>query len=272
MSDSGRTIMSVPADDRGLRYGDGVFETMLWRAHRCVLWPWHRVRLLHGLERLAIPQPELGTLEARLIDAQGECEAALLRLTVTRGSGPHGYAPPECSRARVIIDVTAVPVAEQTPAANSLTVRWCALRLARQPALAGIKHLNRLEQVLARAEWRDAGIHEGLLCDEHEHVIGATSANLFASIDGHWVTPLLDECGVAGVCRAALLDAPDAGRIEVRALKRAEVERADEVVLTNAVRGVRAVANLAGRQLAPGALYRWATERSQALGFVPVGA
>jgi 4-amino-4-deoxychorismate lyase len=129
----------------------------------------------------------------------------------------------------------------------------CALRLGEQPALAGIKHVSRLEQVLARAEWNDAAIGEGLLCDTHGRVISATAANLFAVLGGRLVTPALDHCGVAGVARAEVLAQRDC---EVRDLTMAELMRADEVFLTNSVRGIVPVAALDDRHWEVGATTR----------------
>ena len=115
-----------------------------------------------------------------------------------------------------------------------------------QSRLAGIKHLNRLEQVLARAEWDDAAIHEGLLCDADGRVVSAISANLFALRDGLWLTPPVADCGIAGICRAWILDHV-AGACEA-VLTRAEVESADALILCNAVRGILPVAALGARR------------------------
>jgi 4-amino-4-deoxychorismate lyase len=133
------------------------------------------------------------------------------------------------------------------------------LRLASQPALAGIKHLNRLEQVLARAEWDDPAIDEGLLCDASGHVVCATAANLFAVIDGRLVTPDVSHAGVAGVARAIVVDALAA---EVRRVSADDIERASEVFLTNALRGVMRVARIDARRFGSGPL---AAEAARAL-------
>jgi 4-amino-4-deoxychorismate lyase len=128
------------------------------------------------------------------------------------------------------------------PPVTGLTLRWCDTRLAIQPALAGIKHGNRLEQVLARSEWDDGiAADEGLMRSTGGDVVCATAANLFVLQGGHWRTPPVDRCGVAGVCRQWLLDTFD---VEPLRLSVADVETADAVVLTNAVRGILPVARL----------------------------
>ena len=127
-------------------------------------------------------------------------------------------------------------------------LRWCDTALALQPALAGLKHCNRLEQVLARGEWTDAAIDEGLMRSTEGDVVCATAANLFLLRDGRWSTPRLDRCGVAGVCRAWVLS--ESAATETRVAP-ADVESADAVLLCNAVRGILPVARLGARAWAP---------------------
>ena len=126
---------------------------------------------------------------------------------------------------------------------------WCGLRLAAQPALAGIKHCNRLEQVLARREVDAAGCDEGLLMDPDGHVVSAISANLLVHLDGEWLTPPVDRCGVAGVLRGWLLQQ---GLARVRSLTPQDLESADHVALCNAVRGILPVVSLERRACAVG--------------------
>ena len=240
----GTRLEAVPADDRGLAYGDGLFETM--RVHRGAI-PWwddHWSRLSLGAERLGIPLPD----EARVRDEAAFLFAdrgdGVLKLLVTRGAGERGYAPPTDPAPTWIVSRHALP----TRPGRGLRLHVCATRFASQPALAGIKHCNRLEQVLARAEAERAGADEGLLLDSAGHVVGATAANLFAFVDGRWATPAIVDCGIAGVCRAKLLSSLDA--VE-RMPMLAEVEAADAVFLCNAVRGILPVARLGAREWSP---------------------
>jgi 4-amino-4-deoxychorismate lyase len=170
----------------------------------------------------------------------------VLKLIVTRGTGGRGYAPDTAATPTWILSQHALP--PETPD-DGIVVRWCETRLAVQPALAGIKHCNRLEQVLARAEWADAELHdrdalEGLMRSTAGDVVCATAANLFVLRDGRWLTPRIDRCGVAGVCRAWALG--ELAASEVR-LGVTEVETAEAVFLCNAVRGILPVARLGGR-------------------------
>jgi 4-amino-4-deoxychorismate lyase len=247
MSGSGRL-----RDDRGLHYGDGLFETIRFSGAEAPLWEWHMQRLLLGCERLRLPAPDIAALGRRARRMAGTHAQAVVKLIYSAGGGPRGYARPQPPHPRVLILVSGY----MPPAARALQVRWCQTRLALQPALAAIKHLNRLEQVLARSEWCDVDIDEGLMQDIDGNVIAATAANLFVRQDGRWLTPPIDRCGIAGVARRWLID-----RVGAREhlLTVAMVESAEVGVLTNALHGPRQIGALAERH--------WAADREvRALG------
>ena len=244
-----RSVETTAVDDRGLAYGDGLFETM--RAHRGELpwWEAHWARLVRGAQRLrlALPDPEFVRGQARAM-LQGR-DAGVLKLIVTRGHGGRGYAPPKDAEPAWMLALHSLPF---TPS-KGLALRWCETRLSIQPALAGLKHCNRLEQVLARCEWQDVDAHgrdadEGLMLDTEDSVVCATAANVFALIDGRWTTPQVDRCGVAGVCRAWALTELRADEIR---LSRRRLESAEAIFLCNAVRGILPVARLGERAWAP---------------------
>ncbi|WP_245598913.1 aminodeoxychorismate lyase [Halotalea alkalilenta] len=221
----------LPFDDRGLAYGDGVFETVLVRDHRPTLWQAHHARLVHGCEVLGMCPPDREALEAAFAGAAG---LKVTKLIVTRGSGGRGYLPPAQPKVRLRWRSTVfVPDAARWSA--GVEVGLCRLRLARQPALAGIKHLNRLENVLARAEWRGEKIAEGLLADQQGWLTEATAMNLCWHDGRRWFTPPLEQCGVAGTLRAALLEA---GSLEIAPLHLDELTRARALCLINSVQGL----------------------------------
>ena len=246
---------SVPFDDRGLAYGDGLFETVLLRDGAPVLWRYHMARLAQGCQRLGIP-----LLSQEVLDAtwQGDptAEFEVLKLILTRGSGGRGYAQPE--------QVTPRLLSRRTPFQPSVkrlqegvTVRLCDLQLARQPRLAGIKHLNRLENVLARREWNDATIAEGLLADSEGLIVEATSMNVFWQQAGEVFTPQLDQCGVAGTLRAALLEE---GAVAEDALTLDQLADVERLWVANSVQGVWPVTKLLS---ASGSLLqRWSLSHS----------
>lgn len=241
----------IDARDRGLQYGDGIFETIAIVNGRPRFAAWHFERLAQGATRLGIPVPDCDALCAEIALACPEARG-VVKIIVTRGVGPRGYRPPIHPDPTRI--VAGSPWPESVPGQTEAGVRlgWCRIRFGRNPALAGIKHLNRLEQVLARAEWEDGSMDEGLMQDDRDNVISATQANVFARIDGQWATPALDHCGVAGVMRRAFLGwmAQSGDPVLVRELPAREFTLATHVVLTNAVIGALPVREFAGRDIA----------------------
>ncbi|WIG55572.1 MAG: Aminodeoxychorismate lyase [Rhodanobacteraceae bacterium] len=255
----------VSALDRGMAYGDGLFETIRAINGVAPLWARHMARLHDGCARLGLPAPEIETLAdefARVVEGSPD---AVVKIILTRGIGERGYAPSVTANATRIVAAFPAPRLPADWYRDGIRVRCCALRLAAQPRLAGIKHLNRLEQVLARAEWSDADVIEGLTFDHADNLVSATAANVFAAIDGVLRTPPVDACGVAGVLRGALLEAlPD---VRVQTTTKEDLMRADELFLTSSVRGVLPVRALDERALRVGRHARAAQAQWHALGF-----
>lgn len=259
---------AIAASDRGFAYGDGLFETMLAHRGDVPWWDAHWARLRAGARRLRMPLPDESLAHAEAKELLSG-ENAVLKLVVTRGSGGRGYAPPADAVPAWVISRHAPP----TVPGEGIVLRWCDTRLAVQPLLAGIKHCNRLEQVLARAEWSDPALPgidaaEGLMLSTEGDVVSATAANVFALRNGRWLTPSVDRCGIAGVCRAWALQELDAAesRLDVT-----DIEQAEAIFLCNAVRGILPVAKLGGREWAPHPRILAARERLAAAhpGFAP---
>lgn len=251
--------------DRGLGYGDGLFETIRFIGCAAPLWTRHMQRLEEGCRRLDLPMPGLATLlaEARAV-AQGLGQA-VVRITLTRGVGARSYKPPAPTHPTRVVAAFEPPPPDRAAQVEGIRIRLCATRLAPQPLLAGLKHLNRLEQVLARAEWDDPAIAEGLMCDADGLAISATAANLFAVFGGTLATPAVDRCGIAGVGRAEILAAcPHA---QVRQIKLEELRGADELFLSSSVRGILPVRELDGHALAVGPVTRALQAHWRELGF-----
>lgn len=242
---NGQLAETVDALDRGLAYGDGVFRTLRTRAAQPLWWRDHYAKLAADCAALALVCPDEAGLRAEIcrVAATGE---GIAKIMLTRGTGARGYAPPQDPACTRIVLSAALPPHAQSDAPAGITARWCSLRLARQPRLAGIKHLNRLENVLARAEWDDPEIFEGLLCDDGGAVIGGVMSNLFWVRQGELFTPDLSQCGVAGVARTRLLRAAMRRgiRTHVGHFPPDAILAADEVMICNSVIGVRRVARL----------------------------
>jgi 4-amino-4-deoxychorismate lyase len=236
---------AVAADDRGLQYGDGLFETMAARGGRIRAFPLHMARLAAGCAQLGIPMPAPSLLEAECLRVLDDLGSGVVKLVVTRGTGPRGYRPPREPTVTRIVTASAL---RTTAPGEGLVVRVCETRLARNARLAGIKHLNRLEQVLACSEWDDVGIAEGLMLATDDRVIGATAANLFLVRHGRLYTPEIRDCGVAGVMRQQVLNLAKTLElaVEIGDFGLAELRAADEIFLTNALRGIRPVIEVDG--------------------------
>jgi 4-amino-4-deoxychorismate lyase len=262
---NGRPEGTISPFDRGLAYGDGLFESIRFIGSSAPLWQRHMQRLAESCRRLQMPSPDTAPLWDEASAVSRDLPHAVVRITLTRGPGERGYAPPLSVSTTRIVAAFAAPAVAAESYTDGVRVRICELRLAAQPLLAGIKHLNRLEQVLARAEWNDPAIAEGLLCDGEGRVVCATTANVFAVIDGALLTPSVERCGVAGVARAEVLQAfPQTriGDIPLDALRRAE-----EIFLTSSVRGIVPVSLLGNRAYAPGTITRKVQQHWHTLGF-----
>jgi 4-amino-4-deoxychorismate lyase len=237
----GQPIGSVPADDRGLHYGDGVFETMLVRGGSVRFLEAHLTRLTLGCSRLGIRFTTMPELRAEIAAAAAIAPPlAVLKLIVTRGSAvQRGYAPAGTESARRMLSLWP---ASRSPAASADGVHLilATLAAAENPALAGIKHLNRLENVLAAAETAAAGAFDALMLDSSQRLISGAMSNVFLGRDGRVLTPRIDRCGVAGVMRGVVLrECAALGiGIEETLIPRQELLTADEVFITNARIGV----------------------------------
>ncbi|MEW5755921.1 MAG: aminodeoxychorismate lyase [Pseudomonadota bacterium] len=237
---NGIPATQISAQDRGLHYGDGLFETLRVTDGQPEWWSRHMTRLTHGCARLAIPLPDLDRLHHEALELTHDCARGVLKIILTRGSGGRGYRLPDTITPTRILSLHPYPTYPAAYWAEGVCVRLCDLRLARQPALAGIKHLNRLEQILARNEWQDETITEGLLRDAEDNFIEATMSNLFLVRDGVLTTPDLSGCGVRGIMRDLVLEQAEAHGIPtmITPVQSPHLMAADEVFLTNSIIGL----------------------------------
>lgn len=255
---NGVRASTLPVTDRGLHYGDGVFRTLKIVAGRPWAGPAQYERLAADCSQLALPVPD----EALLLEEIGllfdDGADGTLKIVVTRGSGGRGYAPPEETKATRLL--LRYPPSDYPPAHVEEGIRsgYCTTPLAVSPVLAGAKHLNRLEQVLARRECVDNGWPEGLMRAPDGRVICGTMSNLFAVIDGRLVTPAITDAGVRGATRSRLLAACAARgeRCEETILRDGDLREAEEIFVCNSIMEIWPVRSLAGRDYPHGAATR----------------
>ncbi len=233
----------ISAADRGLQYGDGLFETIAVVAGQPRFWQSHMDRLSAGCVQLGLPVTPQAVLLRELQTVSAGQSKCVVKIIITRGVSGTGYEIVNPAQNNRIVSSHAWPQVEGDPATLGIRARICDLRLGIQPILGGLKHLNRLEQVMARREWNDPSIHEGILLDREDHVICGVSSNIFLVCSGRLLTPRLDRCGVRGVMRSAILSA-FRERCEQRRMMLDMLPEADEVFICNSVRGVLPVTRI----------------------------
>ena len=264
---NGHLIDAIAVDDRAAQYGDGLFETIAIRNGKARFWPLHAARLQSGCMRLGISCPPadelLADLDYSIKQSQIDTNFAIAKLVVSAGRGPRGYQRGAGTNAIVRIGIFAAQALPVKSYRDGVEVRICSSQLAVQPQLAGIKSMNRLEQVLARAEWDDAAGFEGLMLDTAGRLICGTMSNMFVATKSGLVTPALTRCGVSGVMRKHLLGLLHGANIDcdVRDLDAEELDVAEEVFLSYSQFGVVPVRRCAQREWTVGPI----TKRVQAL-------
>jgi 4-amino-4-deoxychorismate lyase len=252
---NGEISTYVSASNRGLNYGDGLFETLVVCNGQPRRWQAHMDRLGAGCERLGIDMPPQAVLLREVQTVSAGLAETVVKIVLCRGGIARGYLPLQDAGSVRIVSAHQLPQNIEENAARGVKARVCDLRLAIQPALGGIKHLNRLEQVLASSEPCAEDVAEGIMLDREDHVISAISANIFLVVEDRLLTPRLDRCGVRGVIRSQIL-AACSGRCEQRRIQVDMLYEADEVFICNSVRGIVPVTGIDGHEFTIGAVTR----------------
>lgn len=242
--------------DRGLLYGDGVFETIAVKQGKLQHWEDHLERLELGCKTLGIQGLDIATLEKEAqqlikFETNSKC---VIKIIITRGVGGRGYKPTTQALTR-IVQKFPWPEYPASLIETGVKITQCELRLSRQSKLAQIKHLNRLEQVLARSEWDDE-YQEGLVCDRDDNIIEATSSNVFFQVDNTLITPDLAQCGVAGVLRKKVIEYCHANdfEVDIRDFKLSEITQIQSMFLCNSINGIWPVSSYCERKLSKTAI------------------
>lgn len=231
----------VAADDRGLLYGDGLFETIGFHAGQAPLWDLHMQRLSESCGRLFLPMPSAALLADECAMLADGLRHAVVRITITRGCGGRAYIPPEIPEPNRILMRRAYPESQ-----DGVDMIRSSIRLARQiGVLSGIKHLNRLEQVLIGQECRQQGAVEALVCDDRGLIVEGLSSNLVIERNGELIAPGPHPAAVSGVglnwLRRQLGQA-----LTERPFHIDELQPEDSIWVINSVAGLRPVLRLDG--------------------------
>jgi len=237
---NGRPAEQISLNDRGLLYGQSLFETIAVSHQQALLLEQHLARLQQGCKALGIPlDAQILVAEINALCASLSDQKAVLRITITMGEGGRGYANPETIEANRILSIHPFPKLQKSNWSDGIRLGLSELRLSTQPATAGIKHGNRLEQVIARNQWQ-ADWQEALLLNQHDELVEATQSNIFLRKGNRLSTPELSASGVAGVMRSQILELSELLGVESRivSLSLADLEAADEVFVSNSLIGV----------------------------------
>lgn len=236
---NGERKNTLEITDRGLHYGDGLFETIEVVLGQPVFLSLHLARLKTGCQTLKIPYPDEDLLLDELKQVSTDCEQGIIKLMLTRGSGGRGYRQPELLKPTRIIALHPFPDYPEHYKTQGIQARFCSTRLGLNPLLAGLKHNNRLEQVLARAEWQDE-FQEGLMLNLNEHVIEGTMSNLFVIKEQIVYTPEINVSGIKGVMRQIIINIAEQNNIPLQEalLTKDFVLQADELFVSNSVIGI----------------------------------
>jgi len=243
---------SIDLLDRGLHYGDGLFETIAVINNQPLCIEEHIQRLLSGCERLKIKFDDIDLLGSEIAALCRNMDRAVLKITLIAGTGGRGYkrGKSELKPTRLLA-IHPWPEYPDNYSTQGIQAHLCSNRLGHNPGLAGIKHLNRLEQVLARNEWDDADTMEGLMLDIDDNVIEGTMSNLFVVYpDKKLFTSDVSLCGIQGIVRQYILDncAELAYTSDVKKLSLDDVYAASEMFFCNSIAGIMPVRQLANHK------------------------
>jgi 4-amino-4-deoxychorismate lyase len=246
---NGESQDTIAIMDRGFQYGDGLFETIEIHSSKPLFLEQHLARLVLGCQKLLIPKPDLVLLRNEIAQLSSNAGSAVLKIIITRGVGGRGYRQPDSIQSTRIVSLHPFPHYPESYYSDGISARFCETRLGLNPLLAGVKHLNRLEQVLARAEWGSDEFQEGLMLDIEQHVIEGTMTNLFYVKNGILYTAPITHCGIAGIIRAWIMTqylvVEDYFSMET-------LLQSDEIFVCNSIIGIWRIRELANRHYSIG--------------------
>jgi len=233
---NGKEICQISLNDRGLAYGDGIFTTAKVVNGKVELLSQHINRLINGCERLNILNVDFNALKTELINLTKKYDLAVLKVIVTAGEGGRGYSRPSKNQPNIIIKISEFPVKYNQWQSQGITVAKANIGLGINPLLAGLKHLNRLEQVLIKAELDKTTFDDLLVFDIDDHAVETSCANVFWFKDNELFTPKLTRCGVAGILRDQILQKHS--KTNIVQAKHTELQNIQAMFITNSIMGI----------------------------------
>lgn len=245
----------ISFDDRGLQYGDGIFETLRIANGAIPMWAFHQERLSKAELALKLPLADFFSHWSLFLKQHlKDIESGYAKLVITRGEGPRGYKIPSEPALNWWLKVGDLPSSYKIKQTTPFSLTLCQHPISRQPKLAGLKHLNRLDQVMARSEWGESNeFDEGVMFNIDGDVTECTMSNIFWLKNGQLHTPDLSQEGIDGCVRRWLIARAQQSLQPVvvrQQTKLDELIAADAVFLTNSLMGIQAVSQIDGQEIA----------------------
>ncbi|MCW8935762.1 MAG: aminodeoxychorismate lyase [Gammaproteobacteria bacterium] len=235
---NGNEESKISVSDRGFQYGDGLFETITYKNNQLQLWNEHIQRLNNSCDRLSLKKVDeaLWLEDIKKLDLVND---SVIKLSLSRGNSTRGYLYDEQSNVtRVTASFDLPSYAEENQTGIIATI--CKTPVSMNIALAGMKHLNRLDNVLARNEWNDSAISEGFMLDNQGHIIEGTMSNVFCVLGDELYSPLLEQCGITGIMRQQVINIAEKLNIPVNIvdISKANFLSMDAVFISNSLIGI----------------------------------
>jgi len=244
---NGKSVDELTAHDRGLHYGDGLFETITVENKQLLCWDEHLKRLERGCLKLNIAVPDKNILKNEVSALIKTKSRGVIKIIISRGGGGRGYKISENIEPTRIISLYPWSSQYDKNSSSGVKTRICSYRYAKNSFLAGIKHLNRLEQILARSEWDDDSIAEGIVMDSENYIIEGTMSNIFCIIGKTLYTPDLSACGIEGIVREKIIELASnlkfkddltSLNVEIKKIPLEFLMNAEEIFMCNSIIGV----------------------------------
>lgn len=256
---NGEWTDNLPANDRAVQFGDGCFTTACISNGEVKFLDQHLIRLQQACEKLLIPFVDWALLKSEMLRLAEKEKQAVLKVIITRGSGGRGYSAANCQQPTRLLTVSAYPSFYPQWREQGITLALSPIQLGINPQLAGIKHLNRLEQVLIRTHLEQTLAQEALVLDSDGYLTECCAANLFWRKGMQVFTPYVDKSGVNGTMRqhiiACLADSP--WQVTQVREKLDTLAQADEVLICNALMPVVPVKQAENWQFKSRELYQF---------------
>ena len=237
---NGKVFDQIEIFDRALHYGDGIFETIAIEDSKALCFDEHLNRLEKGCKKIKIPIQDKAIIKNEVLSLVENTDRAVVKIIISRGQGGRGYKVPDNIESTRIISLFPWPDYSVEFSTSGIKTKLCNYRYVNNPVLAGIKHLNRLEQILARAEWNDKKITEGIVMNSDNYIIEGTMSNIFCITDQTLVTPDLSLCGIEGIIREKIINLADklGLKIEIKKITLDFLLNAKEIFMCNSLIGI----------------------------------